>query len=253
MFVFENLAAHGSIDRNSFATQDTVISGYGGNLRGDTVTSWQDGWRFHAELTANDLDTGQALANAINGKIISGRLNGIADVSLESPRFLRLIEQPVITGTFELRDGVLYKADLEKASTTLTKNAASGETHFKRLAGVGVVKQGEIALHNLDMVSSVLHASGYIEINREHRLKGEIEVGLRKTANLVSIPLVIRGTTAEPHLHPTSSAVIGGVVGTSVLGPGVGTAVGIRMGDMIKAIGNAFTQSKKRESRPEED
>jgi len=71
---------------------------------------------------------------------------------------------------------------------------------------------------------------------------------LRKTASLISIPLVVAGTTETPHLRPTNAAVIGGAVGTGILGPGLGTAIGIKVGKILNQIGSAVSGNKNTKS-----
>lgn len=252
VFQFDELTARGSVDRRGLVTEDTVLTAYGGTVTGNTVTSWADGWQVDAELKAQDMDAASALSGFVDGPILTGRFNGHATVGLAAPRFSRLAEKPTISGTFEFRNGVFYKADLQKASTALTKEGTSGgQTRFKKFAGTTVVQDGKVSLSNLSVTSAALSASGHMEIDRNHRLRGEMEVGLRQTANLISIPLILSGTTTDPRLRPTNSAVIGGMVGTSVLGPGVGTAVGIKVGDMFKAIGSAITRNHKSETDQE--
>ena len=249
IFKFDELTAHGSVDRHGLVTKDTALTAYGGTATGNTATSWANGWRVDAELNAHDVNTASALAGFVDAPILTGRFNGRATIGLAARRFRLLTHRPTINGEFEFRNGVFYKADLQKASTALSKEGTSGgQTRFKKFAGTTTVHDGEISLRNLSVTSAALSASGHMEINRNHRLRGEMEVGLRQTANLISIPLILSGTTADPRLRPTNSAVIGGMVGTSVLGPGVGTAVGIKVGDMFKAIGSAITHNQKSET-----
>ena len=249
IFQFDELTARGSVDRHGLVTEDTALTAYGGTVTGNTVTSWADGWHVDADLKAHDLDTASVLAGFVQGPILTGRFNGGATIGLAARRFRLLTQRPTINGEFEFRNGVFYKADLQKASTALSKEGTSGgQTRFKKFAGTTTMHDGEISLRNLSLTSAALSASGHMEINRNHRLRGEMEVGLRQTANLISIPLILGGTTADPRLRPTNSAVIGGMVGTGVLGPGVGTAVGIKVGDMFKAIGSAITHNRNSET-----
>ena len=57
----------------------------------------------------------------------------------------------------------------------------------------------------------------------------------RKLLNI--FPLRVSGTVAEPRLRITEEALAGAAAGTAVMGPGLGTAVGIKAGKILKGVG----------------
>ena len=67
---------------------------------------------------------------------------------------------------------------------------------------------------------------------------------LRGTAALLSMPLDVSGTTADPSVFPTRGAMFGAVAG-SVLMPGLGTAVGIKAGEFTEQL---FGPQEKRQA-----
>ena len=176
-FQFDELTARGSVDRHGLVTKGTAMTAYGGTITGNTVTSWARGWRIDADLKAHGLDTASALAGFVNGPILTGRFSGHAQIGLAARRFRHLKEKPTINGEFEFRNGVFYKADLQKASTDLSKGGTSGgQTRFKKFAGTTTVHNGAISLRDLSVTSAALSASGHMDIDQNHHLRGEMRL-----------------------------------------------------------------------------
>lgn len=218
---------------------------YGGVFRGDPMISWSQDWTASGQIEAESIDLEKLLAGFNDQKTISGNLTGQAKIDLGGPRFVELVTNPSIEGQFRIKEGVFYKADLEKASTSLAKSGTTGgQTPFKQLNGTVAIKNGQINLSRLEITSSTLEAKGDIHVNNKKNLDGNMDVGLRKTASLISIPLVVGGTIETPHLRPTNAALLGGAVGTGVLGPGLGTAIGIKVGKILNKVGNVFKKNE---------
>jgi uncharacterized protein (DUF697 family) len=84
----------------------------------------------------------------------------------------------------------------------------------------------------------VLTASGNLRLfNR--KLDGEIAVDL--VDGVVGVPLKIGGTMSDPELSLTGGALTGAAIGSAVL-PGVGTAIGARIGQQVEKM---FGEDKK--------
>jgi len=254
VFRFDEFTGHGTLDTRQFSTQNSILKAYGGTFRGDPKISWSQDWSASGNVTADSINIEQLLSGFSDKKTISGTLAGQAGVNLAGARFVELVKNPSIEGQFKLKEGVFYKADLEKASTNLSKTGITGgQTPFKELSGTALINDSHIKLTKLKITSSVLEASGEISIDDEKNLDGKIDVGLRKTMSLISIPLLVSGTAETPHLRPTNAAVIGGAVGTGMLGPGIGTAIGIKVGKILNQLGSAVKGDQDNNSSKEID
>jgi len=56
----------------------------------------------------------------------------------------------------------------------------------------------------------------------------------------VAIPVEVSGTVASPLVYPSKAAIAGAVAGTTLLGPGVGTSLGIKAGGAVDKIKGLF-------------
>ena len=76
-------------------------------------------------------------------------------------------------------------------------------------------------------------------------LSGQVDVAVKGTSGLVSTPLALSGTVQNPSLYPSKMALAGAAAGTALLGPGLGTTVGLKAARMTqKLFGGKPTKKK---------
>ncbi len=238
---YDEFSADAHLTKGSLINDNSILKTSGGTIQGITHLLWKEHWNIKGWVVASDIDAETFLSGFIDDKITSGTIYATAEFDLNENEDDGLLDRPYLAGEFKITDGKIYKADLEKATTTLTqKGSHGGETPFQHLAGKVTLVDNHIELTNIDIISNSINANGDININSQHELSGEVTVALRKTAAIISAPLKVSGTINNPSLRLTNDAIIGGIVGTSILGPGVGTAVGMKVGRIIKKIGSAL-------------
>ncbi|HHH36615.1 MAG TPA: hypothetical protein ENK48_07285 [Gammaproteobacteria bacterium] len=241
LFSFEEIQSDFDLSAKMLENREVTIAAYGGRISGSTTLHWDPEWHLGAKLEARDIDSAALLENVSDEKIISGEFSGRVSLSLAGRTLARMLDNPAIEGRFHFRDGIFYKADLEQAGVKSDPDAiADGQTPFHEFSGKTRIAQGIIEIEDIKLTSSAMQATGNISVDREQRLQGQLTLGIRKTAALTSVPMIVSGTTREPHLRPSNSVLLGGVVGTTILGPGVGTAVGIKVGEGVEKFISAI-------------
>ncbi|MCF6324378.1 MAG: AsmA family protein [Gammaproteobacteria bacterium] len=238
---YDEFSADAHLTKGSLINDNNILKIAGGTIQGITHLRWKNHWNIKGWVVASDIDTEIFLSGFIEDKIASGTFYATGEFDLNENDYEGLLDRPYLTGEFKITDGRIYKADLEKATTTLTKEGShGGETPFQHLTGKAIFVDNHIEVSNIDINSNSINANGNIKIDPQHGLSGEVTVALRKTASIISAPLKVSGTINNPSLRLTNDAIIGGVIGTSILGPGIGTAVGMKVGRVIKKIGSAL-------------
>ena len=145
---------------------------------------------------------------------------------------------------FNVNNGVLHGLDLVKLASLLIKQGSGGgETQFDEFSGLLNVTGKQYNLRDLKVSSGLLAATGQVKIKPNKELDGIAEVKLKQSANLVAIPLEVSGTVSNPVVLPSKAALAGAVAGTAILGPGVGTSLGIKAGGAVDKLKGLF-QSK---------
>ncbi len=205
--------------------------------------------RVSAELEPRQIDI-ETLVQAFDRRTsVAGKVSGQTTVTAEADaaQDLSALMRSMHTRTsFTVQPATLTKLDVVKAVTT-AGISRGGRTQLDQLTGTldtqgtddGVVLQ----YSNLKARSGVLTASGKLKLfNR--KLDGEIAVDL--VDGVVGVPLKIGGTMSEPELSLTGAALTGAAIGSAVL-PGVGTAIGARVGQQVE---NLFGGGKKPDAKP---
>ncbi len=213
---------------------------YNGKLTGNALLSWTKGWRTSGKLYVNNMSVKEPSVLVSKAVYLSGNLSGDGGFSAAAKDASALSDNLHMDFKFNVKNGVLHGLDLVKLTSVLIKQSSGGETQFDEFSGVFNVKGKQYALRNINMRSGLLAASGQVKVKPDKALDGVVEVELKKGLSLAAIPLQISGTVANPSVFPTKAAMAGAVAGTAILGPGVGTSLGIKAGGAVDKIKGLF-------------
>lgn len=209
---------------------------YGGKLSGSATVTRKD-VLLTADASVSDIAM-QPLVEALTNEVLfSGSMNGAAKLSMRLDAFKRFPENVYLDGNFHLRNGAVSKVDLVQAASNPGKAAGNnGATRFDDLTGLLKVDASGYHFGKIKMASGSLNADGKIDISPTSQLSGMLDADVKGTIGLVSMPMVISGTLNNPVVRPSGSAWAGAAVGTALLGPGLGTAVGIKIGGFLNKL-----------------
>ena len=213
---------------------------YNGSLTGNAVLSWAKGWRTSGKLQVNRLSVIEPSRMASKSVYLSGNLSGNGGFSASAKDAAALTDNLTSDFKFHVKNGVLHGLDLVKLASLLTKQNSGGDTQFDEFSGVFNAKGKLYTVRDINMRSGLLVATGQVKVKPNKTLDGVVEVELKKGVSLAAIPLQVSGTVAKPSVFPTKSAMAGAVAGTAILGPGVGTTLGIKAAGVVDKIKGLF-------------
>lgn len=243
-----SLDARGTVGKAGLSLP--AISGklYDGSLGGKLEVGWRDGWSIQGNFDIEQVDVKPLVAVFTKGTALSGRLSAAPTISMRAPTAPELAGALHVEADFHVDDGVIYDFDLTAAPKALIKKDAlkGGETRFDRFSGYLIVDAAGYHLIDLHIASGVLKAEGEVSISPKQELNGVMDVAIKGTSALVSTPLAIGGTVESPLIYPSKAAIAGAAAGTALLGPGLGTSVGMKA---MRLTGRLFS-GKKRTPRP---
>lgn len=249
--VFDQIKAHVAVRPEHLELNALEARLYGGRLSGTASINRKD-TMLTAKVAVNGIAM-QSLVEALTNEVLfTGSMDGAAKFSMRLDAFERFPENLQLSGDFHLRNGVLTKVDLLQAANNLGKiNTAGGTTRFDDLTGLLTVDAGGYHFRKLKIVSGSLNAEGKLDVSPSLQLGGMLDIDVKGTAGLVSMPMVISGTLNKPVVRPSGSALAGAAVGTAILGPGFGTAVGIKIGGFLnKLFGKNDDKSSNKNAAP---
>lgn len=217
------------------------IALYGGKLTGKAVVSWDNNWKASGRLTIANLALKQPTNLISKSVYLSGNLFSNGSFSSIANDASRLADNLNANFTFKVNNGVLHGLDLVKVASILLKQSQNGgETQFDAFSGLLNSSGKQYHLRDLKISSGLLSATGQVKIKANKTLDGTGVVDVKNSMGLTGIPLDVSGTVSKPVVLPSKAALAGALAGTAILGPGVGTSVGIKAGGAMDKLKGLF-------------
>lgn len=216
------------------------VAMYNGKLNGHMRLLWDKNWRMNGQLKIAQLSI-QDPSRMVSKKVyLSGALNSQGNFSANAQEPAALADNLRADFKFSVNKGVLQGLDLVKIASFFTKQSSGGRTQFDEFSGLLHVTGKQYHLQDLKISSGLLVADGQVKIKPNKELDGTAVVELKNSASLVGIPLDIDGTVSDPLVMPSKAAMAGAVAGTAILGPGLGTSLGMKAGTAVEKFKGLF-------------
>jgi hypothetical protein len=229
----------------------TRIDAGGGTWNGSTQLHEDDHGRLQlaGQLEAKDVDVGALLRTFGRRGAVEGRLQGRTEIDGEGENPTDLFRHLHTRTRFDVAPATLEGFDLARAVASAGVSHG-GQTRLVALTGTldtHFTDEGPVLRYSgLKARSGVLSASGSAVVTGR-RIAGQVAVDI--VDGVVGVPLKVGGTIDRPELSLTGASLAGAAVGTAVL-PGVGTAIGARVGQQVdKLLGGSAVTPKKKEPR----
>lgn len=235
--LFDELLIKGTATLNDANLSDIKAKIYGGTVTGKSVVGWQKGLQVKGDYTVNAIELRDLVPLFSPGTRLSGRLTAKPVFSANAPDADQMVKALKLNTPFDIRDGVLQGIDIQKAATNLIAKDSSGQTRFDTLSGHFAMERGTQRITDLKVASGSLAADGNVTIAPNKDLSGRINAQVKAgSLAAATVPLNISGTINEPRALPTGASMAGAAVGTVILGPGVGTTVGAKVGNWAEGL-----------------
>jgi hypothetical protein len=214
---------------------------YGGKLTGNAVMSWDKSWRMSGKLKLDSVSMKEPSRLVSKSVYLSGHLSSHGNFSSNAKEAAMLADNLHADFKFDVKNGVLHGLDLVELASLLTKQGQSGgETEFDEFSGVFNMVGSQYNLRELKISSGLLAATGQVKIKPNKELEGIAQVELKRSVSLVAIPLEVSGSVSNPVVLPSKAAMAGAIAGTAILGPGVGTSLGVKAGGALDKFKGLF-------------
>jgi uncharacterized protein involved in outer membrane biogenesis len=235
--VFDELIVKGVATLNDADFSQVSAKLYGGTVNGKAVFSWQKGFQLKGNFDVNQVEL-KSLAPLLSpGASVSGKLTAKPVFSASAADADHLMSALRLETPFNVQNGVLHGVDIAQAATNLIKHGATGgETHFDQLSGHLDMERSALRFTQLKIASGVLAADGNVNISPTKDLSGRITAQIKALGSSANVPLNVAGTVHSPLLYPTGASMAGAAVGTVILGPGLGTSVGAKVGGWAEGL-----------------
>jgi uncharacterized protein involved in outer membrane biogenesis len=243
--VFDELTIKGVATLNDADFGEVSAKLYGGTAKGKATVGWRKGLQIHANFDVSAMEM-QNIASLLSSKThVSGKLTANPIMSAAAASADQLVNALRLETPFSVQNGVLHGVDIQKAATSLFKQGATGgETRFEQLSGHLVMEHGAYSFTQLSIASGALAVDGKVNISPKKELSGRINAQVKAIGTSAGVPLNVAGTLDTPLLYPTGASIAGAAVGTAILGPGLGTSVGAKVGGWAAGLFGAKEEKK---------
>ncbi len=235
--LFDELTMKGVATLNDANLTQIKARLYGGTVTGKADIGWQKGLQLKGNFAIHEVELKPLVPLLAPGKRMSGKFNAKPVFSASASAANQLMNAMKLDTPFEVRNGVLYGVDIEKAATSLIKRETGGETRFEQLSGHLAMERGTQRFTDLKISTGSLAASGNVSISPKKELSGRVNAEVKAASiTAASVPLNVSGTVDSPMLLPTGATMGGAAVGTAILGPGLGTSIGAKVGGWAEGL-----------------
>ncbi len=244
--LFDELLIKGVATLNDADLSEVRARLYGGTVAGKTAIAWKKGLQLRGEYTVNDLELRDLVPMFAPQTKLTGKLTAKPVFSARVATPDQLVNAMKLDTPFNIRAGVLQGVDIQKAATSIITRDSSGETRFETLSGHFAMDRGTQRITKLKVASGSLAADGHVTIAPDKALSGRVNAQVKAgTLTAATVPLNVSGTLESPRLLPTGASMAGAAVGTAILGPGVGTSVGAKVGSWAESLFGSSDDKKK--------
>lgn len=235
-FVFDELTVKGTAQSKGAELSSVQASLYGGSAGGSATIAWEKGVSVKGALELKHVELQQPVALLSPKTRLSGKIDAKPVFSSHAPTTAELDDALHVESPFTVHDGVLHGFDLIGAAATLGKQTRGGETRFDALAGRLVMDRRNYRFSDLTIASGGLAGRGTFNISPSKALSGQLTASVKGLGPTLAVPLTVGGTLDAPMLLPNMTALAGAAAGTAILGPGVGTAAGAKLGEVVEGF-----------------
>ncbi len=235
--VFDELIVKGVATLNSADFSQVSAKLYGGTVSGKANIGWQKGLQLKGSFDIDQVELKQLVPLLSPGTNVSGRLTAKPVFSAQAAAANQLANALRVATPFSVQNGVLHGVDIQQAATSMIKQGATGgETRFDQLSGHLNMERGAYRFTQLKIASGVLAADGNVNISPKQELSGRVNAQVKALGTSANVPLNVAGTVGSPLLYPTGAGMAGAAAGTLLLGPGLGTSVGAKVGNWAEGL-----------------
>lgn len=201
-FRFDSLQGQLAWDGRQFVVRSLDARIFDGSIQGTLTFDRQAGQVGMAgDLTVKRMNL-QRLGDALGyGKLHEGELAASLRFGARASAWEQLLPAASGDGSFNLSRGALGGFDIVEAMRRGKTPVRGGATRYEQLSGNLRIAPEALRFADLVLASGLLRATGGVDLARDGKLSGKLDVEMRGSANVVRTPVMVSGSLKEPVLQ----------------------------------------------------
>jgi hypothetical protein len=199
LFVFDSVNLKGELEGGMFSIKNMELRIFDGLVVGAAVLRADKKPSIAGDVSfkrVNATRFGDALGL---GQQFSGETAGEIRFSTSADSWESIFSTIDADGEFSMHRGSIRGIDLTEAARSVSKNPTQGgATQFESLSGTVRLTPTNYQFSGLVLNSGLMQSTGTIDVSKELKVSGKIELKIRGTVNQTRVPLVIGGPLQSP-------------------------------------------------------
>ena len=201
-FLFDSASLKGKIEDGKLALNTIELHVFDGVIYGSAIIPFGGRASISGEIAferINSIRLGDALGI---GKKFGGEAAGKLRFSMTSNAWSTIFASASGEGDFIVQRGSITGIDLAEAVRRTAGGAVQGgTTSFEQLSGKMKLAPEKKQFFGLQLHSGLMQSTGHVEIGKESKLSGRLELQMKGSVNQTRVPVVIGGTIESPSIQ----------------------------------------------------
>ena len=204
-FVFDSLNLQANLDNGVFTISSLELRLFDGLIRGSAVLRADKNPSIFGALSFERINATR-LGNALGiGQQFSGETAGKIRFSTTADSWATIFSGIDADGEFAIRRGNVRGIDLTEAVRRISRTPVQGgATIFERLSGKIRLTPAGYQFSGLVLSSGLIQSTGYVDVSKDLKVSGRMELQIRGTVNQTRVPVVISGPLKTPSVQVLS-------------------------------------------------
>lgn len=201
-FLVNTASLKGVLESGVLTLQDVELHIFDGVVKGSAVFGADKSFGLTGEIDYERINAtrlGEALGI---GQLLAGDVGGTLRFSAHSESWSSIFSAMDADGDFSLSRGEIRGVDLPEAVRRVSRGPVQGgATQFERLTGRLQATASGYQISGINMNSGLMQSTGNVEVGKDLKLKGRIELQIRGSANQMRVPVLLGGTLLAPEVR----------------------------------------------------
>ncbi len=198
-FTFDSANIKAKLEKEVLSIQDMDLRLFDGVIRGTAKIPAGAKPKISGDIHFERINAAR-LGDALGiGKRLVGEAEGKVSFTATADRWATVFSSINAEGEFNVQRGNITGIDLAEAVRRVSSTSVQGGmTSFEELSGRMKLAPERNQFFGLLINSGLMRSTGYIDIARDHKLSGRLELQMRGSVNQTRVPVTVEGTLESP-------------------------------------------------------
>ena len=198
-FLFTSVDLKGRIEKGTLAIDDMELRLSDGVIRGVAVLGSDKQHHVSGKASFERINAARLGEVLGIGPQFTGEIAGTISYSASSDSWSEIFSTIVVDGEFAVRRGSVQGIDLAEAVRRVSAMPVEGgKTVFEQLSGKFRLTPTAYLFSGLVLDSGLMQAVGAVEVSKDLRMNGRMELQMKGSVNQMRVPVTINGPLKTP-------------------------------------------------------